>query len=166
MTGDARTDPRVEGPFLGAQPAKVGEPTPGKVGLDAGEWSQQATDRPLVAGGGQVRRRSAIPGQQRPQVGVEAIADPGHLGHDIFTGLDEQSDFETRVSRPDRRQVQFAGGHPGDGEGVTRVALAGSARPDPFSPGELRRDLADGQPGRDEEPGEGVPRSLPSPQCR
>jgi hypothetical protein len=36
MTGDARADPSVESPFLDAQPAQVGEPTPGKVGLDAG----------------------------------------------------------------------------------------------------------------------------------
>lgn|GEM_PF-1939908 len=110
----------------------MGEPIAGKVGLDTDQWSQQPTDRPLVAGGGQVRRRGAISGQQRPQVGVEAIADPGHLGHNIFTGLDEQSNLEARVDRPDRRQVRFAGGHPGDGEGVT-------ARPAPdTAPGDWR----------------------------
>ena len=40
MTGDVLADPSVKGPFLDAQPAKVGEPTPGKVGLDADQWSQ------------------------------------------------------------------------------------------------------------------------------
>jgi hypothetical protein len=110
-----------------------------------------------VADGGQIGRRRAIARCERPKIGVEPVADARLLGHQVLAGLDQELQLEGPVDEPDRRQVRLAQGHPGDGQRVTRIALAGPSRPDPFSPRELRWDLADDPAGRHQESGEGCP---------
>src|SRR5450759_1565600 len=99
----------------------------------------------------------AVPGHEPPQVGMEAIADPGHLRDEVLARLHEEGDLEAPVSDPDRRQVRLPRRHPGDREGVAGIALARPPRPDPFTARQLRRDLPDGEPGPEEEAGRGAP---------
>ena len=105
---------------LTVQSAQPGEALTGEVDLDPAQRSEQAADRALMAGAGQVGSCRAIARQERPQIGVESVADPGLLGHEVLAGLDQELELEARIDQPDRRQVWFSEGHPGDGQGVAR----------------------------------------------
>ena len=41
----------------------------------------------------------AVPGHEYPQVGMETIADPGHLRDGILACFDEEGDLEVRISQ-------------------------------------------------------------------
>ena len=76
---------------------------------------------------------------------MEPVADAGLLGHEVLAGLDQELQLEGPIEQPNRRQVGLAQGHPGDGQGVTGIALAGPSGAHPLPTAELRRDLADGR---------------------
>lgn len=84
---------------------------------------------------------------------MEPVANPGRLGDEILAGLDEEAELAARVRQPDRWQVRFPEGYPGDGEGVTRIALAGPPGPEPLAVAELRPHLDGREAGGKESPG-------------
>lgn len=88
-------------------------------------------------------------------MGVEAVAGPGLSVNEVITSVGQQAELGRAVLEPDRRHVGLAEGHPGDREGITRIALAGPTAAASFAPAQLRRDLADDEPGRDEVVGHG-----------
>jgi hypothetical protein len=154
---DQRRDPRRERPLPEAERPELGQPAAGELGLDAGLRPEEPPDQPLVTEGDEVGGPGTVPGQEAAEVGVETVADPGHLDDDVLAGLDEELQVEGVVGHADRWQVGLASRHPGDREGVAGIALAEPAGRRPFATGELGRDLADGQLGRDEEAGGGRP---------
>ena len=83
-------------------------------------------------------------------MGVEAVAGPGLSVHEIIASVGQQAELGRAVLEPDRRQVGLAEGHPGDREGIARIALAGPTAASSFAPAQVGRDLADDEPGRDE----------------
>ena len=157
MALDQGGDPGGERPLLEAEGAEAGETVAGELGLDPGDRPEEPTHQPLMTKGDEVGGPGAIPRHQAPQIGVEAVADAGHLDDDVLAGLDEELEIEGPVGGPDRRQVGLAGRHPGDRQGITGIALAQPAGPGPLAAGELRRHLPDGQAGGDEEAGGGRP---------
>jgi hypothetical protein len=75
--------------------------------------------------------------------------------NEVIPRVGQQAELGRAILEPDRRQVGLAEGHPGDREGVARVALAGPTAATSFAPAQLGRDLPDGEPGRDEMVGHG-----------
>jgi hypothetical protein len=88
-------------------------------------------------------------------VGVEAVAGPRLSVNEVVTSVGQQAELGRAVLEPDRRQVGLAEDHPGDREGVARVALAGSTAASSFAPAQMRRHLADDEPGGNEVVGHG-----------
>ena len=153
MIGHTQIDPAVEIAQLGCEPAQSGQPATGQLGLHPGHAPQEPGDRPAVLLGNEVGGHGPIPGGKHDEVGMEPVSDPGHLGGEIVASLDEELELTAGIGGPDRRQAPFAQGHPGDGEGITRVALAGSPRPDPLPMGQLRRHLDGGLASCEQETG-------------
>ena len=58
-------------------------------------------------------------------MGVEAVAGPGLRVDEVVAGVGQQAELGRAVLEPDRRQVALAKDHPGDREGIARIALAG-----------------------------------------
>ena len=65
----------------------------------------------------------------------------------LLARVREQAEVLGQAAEPDRRQVLLALGHPGDREGVARVALAGAAAARPLPAAQVRRRLPDLDPG-------------------
>ena len=151
-------DPGGERSLLETERPQPRQPAPGELGLDTGQRSEEPADQALMAGGDEVARPAPVPRHQAPQVGVEPIADASHLDDDVLAGLDQELEIERSIGKPDRGQVMLAGRHPGDRHGITRIALAEPPRPDPLPSSELRRHLADGNPGADEGARRGRPK--------
>ena len=76
-------------------------------------------------------------------MGVEAVAGSGLSVNEVVASVGQQAELRRAVLEPDRRQVGLAEGHPGDCEGIARVALAGPSAATSFAPAQVGRDLAD-----------------------
>ena len=90
-------------------------------------------------------------------MGVETVAGPGLSVYEVVPRIGQQAELGRAILEPDGRQVGLAEGHPGDREGVTRVALAGSTAASSFAPAQVRRNFADAEPRGDEVVGHGCP---------
>lgn len=81
---------------------------------------------------------------------MEAVADSGLSVNEVIASGGQQAELGRAVLGPDRRQVGLEDSHPGDREGVARVALAGPTGTSSFALAQVGRNLADDEPGRDE----------------
>jgi hypothetical protein len=86
---------------------------------------------------------AAVPGHEHTQVGVQAVANTGCLGHEVLPCLQQQTQLARPIRPPDRWQVVFPGRHPRDREGIARIAIAGPMRPPPFGAAQMGRHLPD-----------------------
>jgi hypothetical protein len=119
--------------------------------------SQQPADLRELAPGDQVGNGRAVPRDEDAQVRVEPVAGPG-LGDDRGrASLGQELQIPGPVGEAHRGQVRLGQGHPGDRERVPGVALARAPGPAALAAGQLRRDLDDIEPRRDEMPGEDRP---------
>jgi hypothetical protein len=153
VVGHEALDPALEDPCLGRQPVESPEAVAGELGLDAPQPAQELRGAPPVDLGGEVRDGRAVSGNEDHEIGVQAVASAGRLGDEILARLDQELQLAAGISKADGRQLGLAARHPGDREGVARVALAGSARPGPFAMAELGRHLDRGLAGREQVPG-------------
>ena len=99
----------------------------------------------------------AIARGEDEQVAVEPVAAAGPLVDERFAGLEQEPDVAAPVVLADRRQSGLTGRHPGDGQGVARIALARPAGGTPAMAGQVGRHITDGQAGGHEHPGQGRP---------
>ncbi len=76
----------------------------------------------------EVRDGPAIARHEDEQMRVEPVPHAGRFPDEILLGLEEESQLARAIGEPDRWQVRLTGGHPGDRECVTRIALAWSTR--------------------------------------
>jgi hypothetical protein len=106
-----------------------------------------------MSSGDEVRGAGAIAWPDGQQVGMQAVANPGRLGHDILARFDQQVDLAAGVDHADGRQVGLARRDPRDREGITGVGLARPARAQPLPVAELGRYLANIETGRGEDSG-------------
>ena len=125
MTGDEGRDRPLELAGPPTQITDLGQERPGELGSDAGLAIEGAFDRLELAAADELGDRPTVARQQDHEVGVEAVAGPGLSVNEVVTSVGQQAELGRAVLEPDRRQVGLAEGHPGDREGVTRVALAG-----------------------------------------
>jgi len=132
MTVDSHGDLRGEGVLLARERPEPPEAAPGELGLDPDESSQETNCGALMPVSREVAHARAIPGYEDPQIGVEPVADTGHLEDHVLARADEELDVEAPVSQPDRWQIRLPEGHAGDRQCIAGVALAGPMGADPF----------------------------------
>jgi hypothetical protein len=123
--------------------------------LDTLQAAQLPSDRLLVAHGGQVGGRRAIPRNEDDEIGVKPIPDASRLSDEIVAVLDEEPDLAGCIGQPNRRESGLSSGHPSNRQGITRIGLAGPTGPLPLAVTEVGRDFPDLAPGGDEEAGRG-----------
>jgi hypothetical protein len=105
---------------------------------------QRASGRPVARG-------------EHPQQGVQPVADPAGLDHQLVAGVDQQLEVGVQGGRGELGQPGFLTGHPGDGDRVGLVVLAaGTAAPATLS-GQRRGDVDDPLAGGQQHAGEGQP---------
>src|SRR6266508_3170797 len=148
MTGDERGHRSLELVCPSTQLADLGQEGTGELGPDPSDAVEGAFDRRELTATDELGDRSAVTRQQDHEVGMEAVAGPGLSVDEVITSVGQQAELGRAVLEPDRRQVGLAEGHPGDREGIARIALARTTAATAFAPAQLRRDLAHGEPGR------------------
>ena len=72
---------------------------------------------------------------------MDGVADPGRLHELPVPGLDEEAELGRRVLDAHGWQLPLPGGHPGDGERVPGIALAGATGRPTLPAGQHRRHL-------------------------
>jgi hypothetical protein len=76
---------------------------------------------------------------------MQSVPHAGRLADEILARLEEEAQLAPPVWQPDRWQVRLTGRHPGDREGVARIALARSTPPPALGPAQVGRHLTDAE---------------------
>jgi hypothetical protein len=148
--GDEGSDPPLELAGPPTQITDLRQERPGELGSDTCRTGEGALDRLELATADQLGGRPTVTRQQDHEVGVEAVAGPGLSVNEVITSIGQQAELGRAVLEPDRRQVGLTEGHPGDRQGIARVALAGPTAATSFALAQVGRDLANDEPGGDE----------------
>jgi hypothetical protein len=112
---------------------------------------------------GQGAQAGLVAGLELFQVGVEAVGEPGALGQQLASVVDQRAQRLQRPVAADGGQVGIAQGDPGDQQRVDRVGLGLAAAPPARLGGELGWDLDHDQTPACRASAAGRPR-LPDPQ--
>src|SRR5450759_705175 len=78
---------------------------------------------------------------------VEPVPRTRCLADEVLARLEEEMQLTRPIGQPDGQQVRLTGRHPGDREGVTRIALARPPGPPALGTAQVRWHLADTEPG-------------------
>ena len=136
-----RADLPLERGALHIQLSEPSEIRAGELGSPAGQTVEETGDRSAVAGPGEVRDLALVVSGKHDQVRVEAVRNPSPLTHPHVPRIDEDLEILGDPGHRDRGEALLAKGHPGDREGVARIALARPAEVPALAIGEHRGHL-------------------------
>jgi hypothetical protein len=92
-----------------------------KVGVGGGDQGEHGSD---PGAGGQVGDLVVIAGVQADELGIGPVDQGATLDDQVLAVVEQGSQVDGRAdSEPDRRQLLFTCGDPGDGQCVNRVGL-------------------------------------------
>jgi hypothetical protein len=97
VIGDEALDPALVGVGLLDHGLEARQPVAGELDLDARQPPEQPGRSSTVSSRDEVGRRGRVARNEHDEIGMEAVADPRCLGHEVVAGLDQELQLTCRV---------------------------------------------------------------------